>query len=335
MALTMDDIAKMAKVSKATVSLVINDKPGVSRDTRNRVLALIKKSGYAPLRKRRSDYGHDIGEITLLVVSSAGMVRDNFRSLPFFNNLIAALSANIESRVGSLRIISTDSENLAHEIQEIKADRKVLVLGTDLTEPQAQLINKKIRHVVFLDTYFSSVTTDFVTMDNYQGAQMAGRYIIRQGYQRIGYFASENPMSNFLERRRGFRDVLASAGLAVANDDFYFISPTESEPNGLNLSSLSHHNLPPAIFCENDYIALRLIKAAQQAHMRVPDDLAIIGFDDIFAGTVVSPELSTVHVNIKQMATQAVQQLLNQFIVKDWEPQKTLIATKLVPRQSL
>ena len=334
MTLKMSDIAKIANVSKSAVSIAINGKDGISEETRQKILRIISEQGYTPLRKSRKDASQGIGEITFLVVTTSGVVQDDYRSLPFFNRLISALSLDTSRLNGTLRTVTISADNLADRLDKTVFSNGVLVLGTDLTKNQLLLIKKRLPKAVFLDTYFEDVVADFVTMDNYQGAQLAGSYILEKGYHNIGYFASENLMSNFNERRRGFREALQSKGIKIENDNFYFISPTKLDPKGLDLRKLGS-TLPEAIFCEDDYIAIRLIKAAQKEGIRVPEDLAVMGFDDIFEGTLISPELSTIHVPIDQIARQALTQLQGQLINDDWNPQKTLVATTLVRRESL
>lgn len=336
MPLKMSDIAQLAHVSKATVSLVMNNRPGVSDATRQRVQAIIAAHNYEPLRKSRHMLANSLGNVLLLAITTAGVVSEQFQSLPFFNSLIYELSKAVSRLNGSLETQTIEGDHLKSSLQQLSfSHQKVLVLGTDLTKDQVRLIQHKIKHVVFLDTIYDDIDADFVTMDNYQGARLAAQHILAQGYTRIGYFASNTPMANFNERRRGFRAALQEAGLSILNRDFYFISPIETEPGALNLQTLTDRDFPPAVFCEDDYIALRLIKAAQHAQIAIPADLAIMGFDDLFAGTTVTPTLTSIHVNIAQIAAQGLHQLANQFIHPDWLPQKTLITTTLVTRESL
>ncbi|QFQ90016.1 LacI family DNA-binding transcriptional regulator [Lacticaseibacillus manihotivorans] len=336
MALKMSDIAKMAQVSKSAVSIAINGKEGISDETRQKILKIIAEQGYTPLRKSRKAEEDGIGEVTFLVVTTSGLVQGDYRSLPFFNSLISALSADVSQLNGSLRTVTVQGDELADRIESVanSSDNGVLVLGTDLTQEQVLLIKQYVPNVVFLDTYFEDIIADFVTMDNYQGARLAGRYMLQQGYTDIGYFASDKLMSNFNERRRGFRVALAEADLRIAEEHFYYVSPGQSSSADFDLADLGP-KLPAAIFCEDDYIAIRLLKAAQRAGIRVPEELAIMGFDDIYEGTLVSPELSTIHVPVDQMAQQALHQLQGQMHTTHWNPQKTLVATILVKRRSL
>mgnify|MGYP003362020368 CR=1 FL=1 len=336
MVLKMSDIARMANVSKTAVSLTINGKEGVSEETRQKILNIITEQGYKPLRKNHKGNEKSIGEITFLVVTTSGIVSDNYKSLPFFNSLISALSATVSELNGSLRMVTIQSQDLATKLESMvnKAENGILVLGTDLTKHQVLLIKKHLSNVVFLDTCFENVSADFVTMDNYQGAWLAGEYILKKGYRKIGYFASEKLMSNFKERRRGFRDALAEADVQVNQEQLYYIAPTGLDPQNMDIGRFMQ-SPPEAVFCEDDYIAIRLIKAAQQHGLKIPEDCAVMGFDDIYEGMLVSPELTTIHVPVEQMASQALHQLLSQIQMVSWNPQKSLITTTLIKRQSL
>lgn len=337
MTVKMDDIARLANVSKSAVSLALNGKDGVSQETRDKIFEVVNKYGYKPLRKNTKNTEKTITSINFLVIKASGLVSGNYRSLPFFDSLISSLSEKVSENGGSLKIITTDSESLSQTLDEIKKDQSngTIVLGTDLNAAQAELINQKLNSVIFVDTYFDELTADFVTMDNYQGALLAGKYIINKGYKDIGYFASDKIISNFTERRRGFRDALKSAHIKIKNNHFYSVSPTELNPKGLDIEDIINKGLPQVIFCEDDYIAIRLIKAAQQKSIKVPKQLAVIGFDDIYESSLISPELTTIHVPVDQMAEQALFQLRRSLFTSNWFPQKTLVSTQLIKRDSI
>lgn len=337
MTVKMDDIARLANVSKSAVSLALNGKDGVSQETRDKIFDVVNKYGYKPLRKSRTNTDKLITSVNFLVVKTTGLVSGNYRSLPFFDSLISSLSEKVSETGGSLKIITTDNESLPQTLNEIKKDQSngTIVLGTDLNATKAKLISDKLPNVVFVDTYFDNITADFVTMDNYQGAMLAGNYILNKGYKDIGYFASDKIISNFIERRRGFRDALKSANIKIDNSHFYSVSPTEINPKGLDIEDMTRQDLPEVIFCEDDYIAIRLIKAAQQKNIKIPKQLAVIGFDDIYEGSLINPELTTIHVPVDQMADQALFQLQKRLLNPNWLPQKTLVSTKLVKRNSI
>lgn len=337
MALKMSDIAKMAKVSRSAVSLALNNKPGISDETRKKIFKVIEESGYTPLRKRKKGGLRRQAVLDLIMVSDkrGGILNRNYASLPFFDTLVADLTQNVSGFGGKLQITTISSENLKEEILELKASVKAaIVLATDLDEKQVTFINNNLKHVVFLDTYYENVDADFVSINNRQGAYLAGKYIVEKGYTDIGYVASNKIISNFLYRREGFRRAIHEANLKIDATNVYSVDPTTLIPN-YDLNEEQVRKLPRAIFCEDDYMALRFIKELRKYKVKVPEEVAIIGFDDISEDTMIMPELTTIHVPITQMVDQAVNQILAQIDNKEWLAQKTLVSTKLIKRQSM
>lgn len=336
MVLKMSDIAKMAKVSQSAVSLALNNKPGISDETRKKIFKVIEESGYTPLRKRKKGGLRRQAVLDLIMVSDKkGILNRNYASLPFFDTLVADLTQNVSSFGGKLQITTISSENLKEEVQELKASVKAaIVLATDLDEKQVSFINKNLKHVVFLDTYYENIDADFVSINNKQGAYLAGKYIAEKGYTDIGYVASNKIISNFLYRREGFRQAIHEANLKIDATNVYSVDPTMLIPN-YDLNEEQVRKLPRAIFCEDDYMALRFIKELRKYKIKVPEEVAIIGFDDISEDTMIMPELTTIHVPITQMVDQAVNQIFAQIDNKEWLAQKTLVSTKLIKRQSM
>lgn len=338
MVLKMSDIAKMANVSRAAVSLALNGKPGVSAATRKRIFKIIDKEGYKPLRKRKKGGVRKLASINLIIVSDTkGIVNRNYRSLPFFDQLISSLTQNISGFGGQIQIDTLFLNNLPNDLKRLLNETSIqnaVVLGTDLSREDIEFINGKIKHVVFVDTYYDNVNADFVTMNNYQGTYTAASYIISKGYTKIGYAASNKIISNFLERRRGFRRALKEHRLSIPVKYFYSIDPTKLTPDS-NIGEFDTSDLPEIIFCEDDYMALRLMKEFTRKGLKIPQDIALMGFDDIYEGVLVTPELTTMHVPIDQIVNQVINQLQGQVADSNWEPQKCLISTHLVVRESM
>lgn len=338
MTLKMSDIAKMANVSRSAVSLALNGKPGVSTQTRKKIFEIIDEQGYKPLRKRKKGGVRKLASINLIIVSDKkGIVNRNYRSLPFFDHLVSSLTQNVSGFGGQIQIdtlmIDTLSQDLKKLLETTVIDN-VLVLGTDLKPDNIRFINDKIKHVVFVDTYYDDVNADFVTMNNFQGTYMAANYIIKKGYKKIGYAASNKLISNFTERRRGFRQALKEHAMSVPVKYFYSIDPTKLTPDS-KIGEFDTNDLPDIIFCEDDYMALRLMKEFIRKGLSIPNDIAIMGFDDIYEGVLVTPELTTIHVPIDQIVNQVILQLQGQVADTNWEPQKCLVSTRLVERESM
>ncbi|WP_289761877.1 LacI family DNA-binding transcriptional regulator [Lactobacillus intestinalis] len=336
MTLKMANIAKMAHVSTSAVSLALNGKAGISQETREKIFKIINKTGYEPLRKRRKGGSRKVASCDLMIISDEkGIVNRHYYSLPFFDHLVANLTQSVTGFGTDLRI---DNLKINHLIQDLefllqtKSITNAIVLGTDLTSTQVKYISSKIKHVVFLDTYFEELNCDFVTMDNYRATYEAANYILEKGYTKIGYAASIKENANFLQRRAGFLDALKNKKISLQN--LYKIDPASLTKIG-PLSGFSYKNLPEVIFCETDYMALRIIKDLTKNNIKVPDDVKIMGFDDISEGKLASPSLTTIHVPIDQIVNQVIFQLQSQVATSDWDAQKSLIGTHLIVRQSL
>lgn len=336
MTLKMANIAKMAQVSTSAVSLALNGKAGISQETREKIFKIINETGYEPLRKRRKGGSRKVASCDLMIISDEkGIVNRHYYSLPFFDHLVANLTQSVTGFGTDLRI---DNLKINHLIQDLefllqtKSITNAIVLGTDLTSTQVKYISSKIKHVVFLDTYFEELNCDFVTMDNYRATYEAANYILEKGYTQIGYAASIKENANFLQRRAGFLDALKNKKISLQN--LYKIDPASLTKIG-PLAGFSYKNLPEVIFCETDYMALRIIKDLTKNNIKVPDDVKIMGFDDISEGKLASPSLTTIHVPIDQIVNQVIFQLQAQVATNDWDAQKSLIGTHLVVRQSL
>lgn len=338
MTLKMSDIAKLAGVSRSAVSLALNGKPGVSTETRKKIFEIIDEKGYKPLRKRKKGGMRKLASINLIIVSDKkGIVNRNYRSLPFFDHLVSSLTQNVSGFGGQIQIDTLMIDSLVHDLKQLLNNTVVnnaVVLGTDLREEDIKYINSKIEHVVFVDTYYADVNADFVTMNNFQGTYMAANYIVKKGYKKIGYAASNKLISNFTERRRGFSQALKEKGMNVLDKYFYSIDPTKLMPDS-KIREIDINNLPEIIFCEDDYMALRLMKEFIKEGLKIPKDIALMGFDDIYEGVLVTPELTTIHVPIDQIVNQVIVQLQGQVADANWEPQKCLISTRLVERESM
>ena len=261
----------------------------------------------------------------------------NYASLPFFDTLVSSLSRNVGGFGGRVQIFTLDINHLKEDLMRDEAllnSKASIVLATDLNQVQVELINQMLRNVVFIDNYYEDVDADFVSIDNVQGAYMAGKFIIDRGYQKIGYVASDRPITNFLQRRIGFRKALKEADIEIPPEYVFSLNPTElrgSLPEFFDNPT----NYPEVIFCEDDYMALRLLKELTKQGINIPEDIGIIGFDDIFEDIMVTPELTTIHVQIDQIVSQAIHQLQSKVAEKDWLAQKCYISTKLVVRESL
>jgi DNA-binding LacI/PurR family transcriptional regulator len=183
-------------------------------------------------------------------------------------------------------------------------------------------------HLVVLDTCFETLPVHFVEINNFMGAYQAAVHLCEMGHQNIGYIASNVRIHNFQERKRGFIAALKENGTEVADTHQFSVAPTilssqESLKGQLEAFLQAGLRMPSAFFCECDYIAISAMKTLTELGYRIPDDVSIIGFDNISESIIVSPELTTVHVEKERMAYLAVDLLIES--IESEQPVKTKI----------
>jgi DNA-binding LacI/PurR family transcriptional regulator len=337
----IDDIAKLANVSKSAVSLALNGKIGVSDKTREKILKIAEEHGYIPRPIIKAEqYVHTNTKILRFVaVTNEGIVTEQFESLPFFMELIKNIDNHTGSSGYSLMVSSINKENLEDEITRLENEQKssgILLLGTNLTPDQINVVANIQPNLVVLDTCFETLDINFVVMNNVFGAYQAGKYLINLGHKNIGYVESNIRMYNFDMRKRGFIEALTEENLRVDDHHYFSISPTIIASQEAFIDKIKNNveNLPTALFCETDYMAISIIKSFMELGIKVPDDISVIGFDNIFESRVITPELTTVHVKKDKIALLAVEKLIRIIESNDTDKIKLLVDTELIVRNS-
>jgi DNA-binding LacI/PurR family transcriptional regulator len=337
----IDEIAKLANVSKSAVSLALNGKNGVSQKTRDKVLKIAEEHGYIPrpIVKAEQYLQTNTKILRFVAATNSGIVTEQYESLPFFMELINNIDNQIGSSGYSLLVSSINIETLHEEISRLEKEQKsagILLLGTNLTPEQIQLIASIQPNLVVLDTCFETLDVNFVVMNNVYGAYHAGKHLIELGHKNIGYVESNIRMYNFDRRKKGFIQALSEENLKIADNHYFSISPTTISSQEAFLEKIKNNlnQLPTALFCEADYMAISVIKSLTELGIKVPTDISVIGFDDIFESQVITPELTTVHVKKDKIALLAVEKLIKQIENNDVDKIKVFVDTDLIKRKS-
>ncbi|HZH58587.1 MAG TPA: LacI family DNA-binding transcriptional regulator [Metabacillus sp.] len=337
----IDDIARLAGVSKSAVSLALNGKNGVSEKTRERIMKIAQEHGYIPRPIIKADqYLQNRNKLLRFVAcTNSGIVTEHYESLPFFMELINNIDKQINPSGYSLLVSSVDINMLKEELTRLEQEQPssgILLLGTNLTPEQINIVSTIQQNLVVLDTCFEILNTNFVVMNNIHGAYLAGNHLIELGHSEIGYIESNSRMYNFDMRKKGFLHALNEHSLKMKNENVFSLSPTMISSQDLFIERMRKrsHNLPTALFCEADYMAISVIKSLSELGIRVPDDISVIGFDNIFESQVITPELTTIHVKKDKMAGLAVEKLINQIENNDVDRINMFIDTELVVRKS-
>lgn len=332
----LEEIARLANVSKSAVSLAINGKPGVSPETRERILNLVKEHNYVPLRNT-NNRSKKKRTLRFVACKSPNLITDQYQDLPFFNELIGHLSSEINNYPYELVISTFDEETLLKELNEAEDEQKsegIVLLGTNLNKESIDVVQKEYGNLVILDTHHPEINANFVSINNYLGGYQAANYLIEKGHEKIGYAKGTPTITNFNMRNLGFISRLEEEELTIAEAFTFELSAMEiSGGNGIRIILESLKEFPTAIFCENDYIAISLMKTLLNMGVKIPEEVSIVGFDNINESRVISPELTTIHVNKREIAAQTLD-LLDKLINQKATMKQILINTTLIERGS-
>lgn len=335
----LEDIAKLAGVSKGAVSLALNGKKGISEAKRKEILEIAQAHHYQPLRKTRKPAPiENIANYTIrfITCSTPPFLSGSVQSLPYFSELLSDLANFTQNLPTSLLINTFSFESMLEELQEaekLHPSDGIILLGTGLPDESIKQIIQAHHNVVVVDTSIPYFDGNFISMNNYQGAYTATEYLIQSGHRKIGYAFGDVRLHNFQERQRGFRYALQEHAIPIQKRYFLEFPATVIAPKP---ELIKKEELPTAFFCENDTIAISLIKSLQQHHIRVPEDISVIGFDNIAESRVLTPELTTINVNRSELVRQAIQKIMR--VISDSQRENsshTLINTTIIHRQSV
>ena len=336
MSVKIKDIAQELGLSNATISMVINNKPGISEETRKRVLRKLVESGYRDDMMRKLPIGA-IHEIALVVCKKHGKVVGDTQ---FFSSMIEEVerACRDEGYILSLSYLNFLS-GLPVEQQLLRVDRGaqgLLVLATELEAEDMARFQALGLPVVAIDSALTGAEIDKVLINNFEGAYKATEYLVSMGHRRIGHLHSVDWIKNFDERRAGYLSALKHRGL----------EPDEAGSVGLRANTEDAYQdmlaylkekpaLPTAFFVDNDVIALGAMRALKESGFSIPGDVSVIGFDDIPACTVIEPPLTTMRVECKCIGKMAVERLVRLIKSGDAYRVKQEIDTLLIERGSV
>ncbi|ASR45823.1 LacI family transcriptional regulator [Paenibacillus kribbensis] len=337
----MEDIAQMANVSKSAVSLAFSGKPGISPETREHILQIAHQVGYMP-KSRASHQKKGDKALLFLVCTSSGIVFEQYDQQPFFKSLIYFIEENCRQKGYKLIFSTVNVEFFEEEIKHVfeeKYSDGAIVLGTNLTRWQIEEIHHIMPNLVVLDTCFDTLPVQFIGINNRIGAYQAGAHLCQLGHTSIGYIASNVRIHNFEERQRGFMEALEEFQIDIPTSRRLSVAPTilssqESLKKQLTEYLSDDRQLPTAWFCECDYIAISAIKTLTEMGIKVPEECSVIGFDNINESLIITPELTTIHVEKERMAELAVDLLTRAIETGPKMQSKITVDTRFVERKS-
>jgi LacI family transcriptional regulator len=324
--ITIRDVALRAGVSVTTVSRALNGTGPVSEEARRRVAAASAELRYLPHGTARS-------LITRRTDVFGVVLPDLFGE--FFSEVIRGMDPRAQER--GYHLLLSGSHDGRREIEfAVGAMRGrvdgMIVMSPDVSGAELAESLPPDVPVVLLNCDVSGTDFPAINVDNFGGARDMVRHLIRQGHRRVAMVTGAAANFDARERLRGFHAALAEADGAVRGVE---VAGDFTEAGGYRAAlELARGDEPPtAIFCANDATAVGAISALRGAGRRVPDDVAVAGFDDIPIGRYLSPSLSSVRVDVNRMGARAVELLCNA-ITGDAPPAQELLETRLVVRRS-
>jgi LacI family transcriptional regulator len=329
------DIAEKAQVSVATVSLVLNNKPGVSGQTRQKILGIARELNYDIQR------GHGLvrnGTIRFLKIAKHGHTVNRDHDV-FIADYIDGLDHEAKSAGYSLEINTFKTGEISTVTKTIESSPVdgVIVLGTELNYGDVKSFEYLETPIVFIDTFYDYLSFSFVDMNNIDSVcQIVGNFY-QNGHREIGFIGTPVEVNNFRQREIGFRRALKHFDIPYDESRVYSVDSTFDGAYE-DMSSVLRKNpkLPTALFATNDIIAYGCIKAIKEAGYSVPDDVSIIGFDDLPMSAVMDPPLTTMEVS-KRRIGQLSMTLMNSMLKTDPDlpPAKITICGRLICRKSV
>jgi LacI family transcriptional regulator len=328
---TQKDIAEWVGVSTATVSRALNDQPGVSPDVRARILKAAGEMGYS-----RNPNAHSLVTSVRHTVAFAVHAAHAAAEDPFYPIIMAGAEAYLSQHNYHV-LLSTFDGHVTTRPQEFPVVSQGLVDGLIIAGPDippAFIVGMLAADVplVLVDNCLSQTAANCVLNDDEGGAYAAARHLIGYGHTRIVFLSGPQEWASSRERARGYRNAMEEARL----DPLILQGSETTIASGANLIQQALERWPDltAVCAVNDAVAIGAIRSAAELGHRTPDDLAMMGFDDIGWASINEPPLSTVRVFKRRIGELAAQRVLDCIRNPNAAPVKILVSTELVVRES-
>ncbi len=324
---TLEDVARVAGVSRATVSRVVNGIRNVDQDIQDAVRTAIEKIGYAPNHAARSLVTRRTGSIALVVSGAGGHVFGD----PFFGRVVGGVVEYLRERDMHPLLMLADTdvsrENVLSHLRQGGADGALLV-STSADDPLPVMCTMAKVPAVLFARPATSQQISYVDVAHREGARLATRHLLDRGCKRLATITGPPNLPASQERLAGFRDELLAPAPDVAGN--FTVDSGEAAMRWL----LDAHPEVDGIFAANDLMALGALNVLHAAGRRVPKDVAVVGFDDSSAALAGRPQLTTVRQPVEEMGAKMAELLLAHIQNPRRKPSATIFDPVLVPRDS-
>ncbi len=328
---TIVDIAKKLGISTSTVSRALKDHPDIKKGTKDLVKKIAVELNYSPnpiAQSLKSSSTRTIGVIVPEIKHD------------FFSSAISGIE-EIAYRKGYTIILSQSNESYEREVINTNALLQHRVAGLIVSISQTttnsghfkNVLNRKVP-LVFFDRVCDDVNTHKILIDDYQCAYDSVTYLIKKGYKRIAHFSGPKELAICQKRYKGYRDALEKACILLPNEFVQFGGMHEHNGYDAMNNMFKNNILPDAIFSVNDPVAIGAFQRIKEQKLRIPNDIAILGFSDNKIASLVEPQLTTVHQPSFEMGKISAEILIDTIENKITEPKIIVLEASLIIRES-
>ncbi len=328
---SLKEVAEKAGVSVATVSRVLNDRRYINSETRLKVEKAIKQLNYRPNRVAQRLRLKD-GQRKLI-----GLLVPDIQN-PFYVDVIRGVEETAYARdhavfVGNFAQDEGKEKMYLDIMKSESIDGLIVAPSHEKDSEVTNLVNSGLP-IVCVDRGLSEVDVDVVLVDNRKGAFDAVEYLIQKGYKRIAYIGGLPQIPTTMQRKEGYEDALRKYGLPIDTDLICFGDSKHESGKKLTAELLNLPNPPQALFTGNNLITLGALETIHNRKLRIPQDIAIVGFDDMYWSISLNPPLTAVRQPGFEIGKRAAEMLFQKVKEPDRPPVKLMLKTELIKRES-
>ncbi len=328
----LKEIAELAGVSPATVSLVLNNRSGVSDSTRACVEELLLSHGYAV--RGKEDIRYDKRNILFIRFHGSGHLFEAVDD--FYERIFDGADASAKLLGYTITVTNINLEGLPQLLKdaELQNTDGIIFFASEFEPVHAEMLTETSLPLVVVDSRLLEQPINSVTVESMCSVYQALKYLYDLGHRRIGFLTADEATGALPERQNAFYLCQKRLGLELRPQDIVTV-PIFVEPARQVFQRYldSTHDFPTAFFAYNDIIAAGALKALAASPLRVPEDISIVGFDDSLVCTLISPSLTTMRIQKKRIGELAVHRL-HEIINGDKTAQVTLVNAELVVRET-
>jgi LacI family transcriptional regulator len=332
---TIKDVAKKAGLSLSTVSLVINNKSNVSKEKRDKVKKIISDLNYHPQRSGRSLASQRSGNIGFI------LTEDHFsKSEPFYTHIF--LGTEFEARNSNYYVLLTTVGFTVKETKEIprfllESNVDGVIIAGKIGASWIDYIHEMNLPLLLIDFEKNEKGVSTVLIDNFGGAKLAVEHLAQGGHKKIGFIGGDLEHPSIQERYTGYRQTITSLNLPFSEKHISIGEPETQVVSGYRAAKKifqNKANIPTALFIANDAMAVGCIRYLKENGKRVPEDIAIVGFDNVEMSILSDPRLTTINVHREEIGSIAVKRMVEMIHERSKVKTRTVTNVELIVRES-